>query len=367
MAKIGDSNKYGIDKALNYSIEAQRKADARRLQDLKGSIVQQRTVEERAADARRQAEVDAGTVMVEASTKAAKQSSDAWIQSMQLMVTALGNLASMFKGTLGAILSGFSGVASGVGAIAAGLTQWKEAGKDSEGGLLATFQKIAGAAGALGGIVGGVMSAISLGSKILGGLGITHRDKDPGRMASNQSWYQAALGTDKSSAQEALRSLYKMSGRQKAAEGWATDAARDDAFELYLLALKNNPALAPIGSNTENLRNATTSSSATTVAGSVGLTVPSFAMGGLMPRTGLAQLHAGELVLPPDLTRALLAGGARSSSVDDHRAFNATVNVNLYGPADADGARRVAQEVSVQLGRMYQTQASLQGSTLLPS
>jgi hypothetical protein len=95
--------------------------------------------------------------------------------------------------------------------------------------------------------------------------------------------------------------------------------------------------------------------------------------GGLVADTGVAHLTAGELVLPPALTRDLAAllgggqaaaprGGGTTMTTDDRQLH---VVVNLHGIEDRDVPRRTVAAIREALGREYQKEAALAGNVSL--
>jgi hypothetical protein len=203
-----------------------------------------------------------------AAKKAAGESKDSWLDAMNTMVNALKGLGDQVGGVFGGIVNAFGSVANGVSGIASAI---KLVNTEATG-LSGVLNKIAGFAGGIGGIIG-------IGSQVVGWIGgLFHRDKDPGRFATNQLRYKQALEGD----QQSLDDLYSSAGR-KTLDGWATLDAREDAWGLYQAALAANPTLHASGTNTVNLRG--------------------YELGGSVPMTGLALLHRGETVVTAGATQ----------------------------------------------------------------
>jgi hypothetical protein len=317
------------------------------------------------------------------------------IDALNAMANSLNALGNRIGGVFGKLINGAGGIASGLAATVSGLQAAKTAGE----GLGGTLTKIAGIAGGVAGAVGAIGSALGIVGSIGESLGIFHRNKNPGRLRTNEEKYQAAL----SGSQAALDFLYKMSGRLNSTDGWATDEARDDAWEKYQDALASNPSLRPSGTNSANLRHDTANTLAPGAApttdtampgGTIlttsapappgapyepwrGISVRGFAAGGAVHRTGLSLLHAGETVLSP-LATARLGGQSAIAALNDAltRGLGAgirggdtsnawSVNVTLYGVADRDVPRRVVEAIKDQLGQSYQSHSALQGNVRL--
>lgn len=72
--------------------------------------------------------------------------------------------------------------------------------------------------------------------------------------------------------------------------------------------------------------------------------IPSFHTGGVMPRDGLANLRAGEIIIPPeDIAR--LRGGSSSIALD--------VNINVEGGVTADNARVIGESAGAVTVQMF--------------
>jgi hypothetical protein len=269
------------------------------------------------------------------------------------MVNALQGLGKIAGGIFGGLLDSISGLASGIGSVLGGLTAMGEAGKQK--GLKGTIGKVAGAAGVVGGVVGVASTVIGL----IGGL--FHRDKDPGRLRTNKEEFTKAMGGD----QAALDHLYALSGRVAPNTGWATDRAREDAYEAYLTALQNNPALHPSGTNTANLRSSAPSVGLAGLGTAVPATVApvySQAMSGLDGASGMLQ----SLMLSRGLPPLPVSTGSQAGSVSSTYSPVWNIAIDLHGIADRDVPQAVVDQIRIQLGRDLQRASAMQGNVALP-
>lgn len=367
--RYGDAIEGGVKEQLGNLDDMIRDHDKQQFQAVKDSIAQTTKAQADGQEATRRAIVESGTVYTEVtdrmaseSAAAAEQSSASWVDSLNLMVNSLQGLGKIAGGIFGGIVDSLSGIASGMSAVTGGLSAIGKAG----GGVAGAIGKAAGAIGVVGGAIGVASTVIDL----IGGL--FKRDKDPNRLKTNKEEFQKAMAGD----QDALNHLYQLSGRVQANVGWATDAAREDAYEAYLTALQNTPSLHPSGSNTRNLRNGSPSASPM-MAAAAGVR-PAFASGGPVRRTGLATLHEGESVFSSTATlrlggqerlaalNALLTAGQNPAGRGGGDFIVNIGGIALNGVADRDVPRRVVESIKQSIGQDYQKHAALQGNAALP-
>jgi hypothetical protein len=116
------------------------------------------------------------------------------------------------------------------------------------GGLINGFVSLASkAAGfvasiASGNWLGAIQTGIGLVGDLVGAIGgLFKTSKDPGRQQGNIAWEKAAMAGDDA----ALERLFAMSGRKSASEGWATDAAKNDAWIRYAAVINARTGVTP--------------------------------------------------------------------------------------------------------------------------
>lgn len=317
-------------------------------------------------------------------TAAAQTTKTTWLEAMGVLVNSFHNLSNVAGGVLGGLVNGVGTLVSGIAAASSGFSAFSNV---TAGGLTGLIQKVAGLAGGFGGVVSVAVtllpvlkSALGVVGDIVSGIGGVlgiKGSKDPGRYDTNTELYTAARAGD----QTALDRLYVLSGRSGRAgagaggyEGWGTQAAMDDAWNKYRSAggtkadMRGKVAGAPQPA-APRPTTTTPTTAPRPVTQQVSPSVPRFQTGGWMPRTGLAHLEAGELVLPPHMSReiaALVSQGSRgaapvsNNSSEDNRSMTAIVN--LQGIEDRDVPQRVVEAIGQAFGRDYQHQAALQGN-----
>ena len=358
------------DESVEEGLQRELYANRKILEDTNATQAAKRTAFERIAAIQEEltgratvAALHSGKTIRDDATSTAKESSTAWIDSLNLMVNAFQGLGKVTGGIFGGIFNSLSGLTQGVAGLSGAIKSIQGAG----GGIAGTIGKLAGGIGVVG-------SAISIGSTIIGAIGgLFHRDKDPGRLAGNrEAFLRAVQHTD----QSAMDFLFSKSPKSVGGGGeWATRAAQEDAWEAYQKALQLNVSLQPATADLGTPHRTVAPSLNMQSTGTTGLA--GFALGGAVTRTGPAFLHAGETVFSRLATQRL--GGQEQLAAMNAALQNGSrglhgggdfnvggISVILNGVHDRDVPRRVVEEISMRLGQQYQRHAALQGNVALP-
>jgi hypothetical protein len=209
--------------------------------------------------------------------------------------------------------------------------------------------------------------------------------KDPGRFSSDEEAYKTGMGGDaqaRADASEYFKAARVRGARRRRASGRPASRSATRA-EKWISTLRarvirdHDPgALAELRSGLSQAGHSRASSSTrigpTAERRAIPQGIAGFAMGGMVPYTGLIRAEIGEAVLSPWLTASLrqvlgVAGGLGGQTRSTNYQNTASVVINLYGVQDRDVPQRTVDALQTHLGVAFKRQSALQGNTQMPN